>query len=1040
MRWLTFIVFLTCAASGARADLKEAEEAAKKFELPAGFKIQAVAAEPQLFNPVAFSMDERGRIYVAETHRLDNSVVDITKNTNWIKNDLSFRHVHERARFLTNAFGTNAMILTNRADVLRVLDDADGDGIWEKSTAPRGFRQVASGIAAGVLARGNRVWFACIPDLWRFDNLMESSERVRILSSGYGVHIGVTGHDLHGLAIGMDGKLYFSVGDRGFNVKTPGGQIAYPDTGAVLRCNQDGGELEVVAIGLRNPQELAFDELGNLWTADNDTAGEDKCRLIHVVEGADYGWRASYQHMPGFGPWVQEKLWEGRLDGVLPNAGEPGHGPSGLAYNPGTGLPREFDGHFLMCDFPGGIQSFSVEPKGASYVMKDRKKFLWNTWPTDVEFGTDGALYFSDWVGGWTLPNKGRIYRLTHPDVKGEQTAAILRGGFEDKDSAALVALLEYHDLRVRQNAHLALGRKRDAADSLRALATNQSKSRLARLHAIWALRLQGPFAGEALEKLLADKDAEIRAQASLSANMPQLIKLLKDESPRVRFHASMGIARRLILDTGSSTVTEAIVEMLEANVDADPFLTHAGVRMLTLSQPALARARKHTALAVRRAALIAERTMALPSVANYLAEPSLAYEAARAINDVPIPKAYLELASRLTNTCPPEMLSRAINVNYRLGGPNAAKRLAMLASATNVQAAMRVEALHCLAEWQEPDELDRVVGLWRPVSPNVQTRAESLAVAALEPQLPGLLSDHEPAVVGAALRCVRELVLENQSTNVLAILKAADRPADLRSAALESLRELNAKMFGSALENAIGDQALRVGAMKLIGTNAPPAVAGKLVQIITNEKDKSTLQAALGAIGRIAPAEAVDVLKKLLGEKSLDIYLDVIEASRPFPSLKNEVDSANFDEAILAGGDVIEGRNVFNNRSDVACTRCHQVKGAGGTVGPALDGIGARQTRAYLLESILFPNKAIAKGYDNVLVTLKGGRNVAGIVTEETTVSMTIESPEDGTVVVKKSDVAKAQQTLSAMPEGLGQMMTAFELRNLVEYLASLK
>src|SRR5205085_3416295 len=129
--------------------------------------------------------------------------------------------------------------------------------------------------------------------------------------------------------------------------------------------NFDASGLEVVATGLRNPQELTFDEYGNLWTADNDTAGEDKCRLIYVVEGADYGWRTSYQHMKGFGPWVQEKLWEGKLDGTLPSCGEPAQGPSGFAFNPGTGLPEQFKGYFLLCDFPGGIQTFTVEPKGA---------------------------------------------------------------------------------------------------------------------------------------------------------------------------------------------------------------------------------------------------------------------------------------------------------------------------------------------------------------------------------------------------------------------------------------------------------------------------------------------------------------------------------------------------------------------------------------------------------------------------------------------------------------------------------------------------
>jgi quinoprotein glucose dehydrogenase len=58
-----------------------------------------------------------------------------------------------------------------------------------------------------------------------------------------GVQVRYIGHDLHGLPFGPDGKLYFSVGDRGLNVTTAGGTLEYPDTGCALRCNPDGSEV-----------------------------------------------------------------------------------------------------------------------------------------------------------------------------------------------------------------------------------------------------------------------------------------------------------------------------------------------------------------------------------------------------------------------------------------------------------------------------------------------------------------------------------------------------------------------------------------------------------------------------------------------------------------------------------------------------------------------------------------------------------------------------------------------------------------------------
>src|SRR5262249_53775566 len=136
----------------------------------------------------------------------------------------------------------------------------------------------------------------------------------RSLSRGYGVHVGYLGHDLHGLRFGPDGRLYFSIGDRGFNVRTADGRtLAELDSGTVIRCNPDRSGLELFASGLRNPQELAFDEHGNLFTCDNNSDSGDKARWVYVVEGGDSGWRIGYQFLQSpvsRGPWNAERLWE----------------------------------------------------------------------------------------------------------------------------------------------------------------------------------------------------------------------------------------------------------------------------------------------------------------------------------------------------------------------------------------------------------------------------------------------------------------------------------------------------------------------------------------------------------------------------------------------------------------------------------------------------------------------------------------------------------------------------------------------------------
>jgi mono/diheme cytochrome c family protein len=97
-------------------------------------------------------------------------------------------------------------------------------------------------------------------------------------------------------------------------------------------------------------------------------------------------------------------------------------------------------------------------------------------------------------------------------------------------------------------------------------------------------------------------------------------------------------------------------------------------------------------------------------------------------------------------------------------------------------------------------------------------------------------------------------------------------------------------------------------------------------------------------------------------------------------------------------GGDVARGQNIFFNNIQVQCLRCHQIGNQGGNVGPKLDGIGSLRSRAYLVESIVAPNTTFSENY----------------------------IPPDG--------------GLSAMPEGLADLLTRMELRDLVAYLASLK
>ena len=198
----------------------EAELAARKFKLAPGLKVDLWAAEPMLANPVSFCIDERGGIYVAETHRLHQGVTDIRSHMNWLDEELANQTTDDMRKLFVRY---NYDGKTNVSERITLLQDRTTAGRATHATvfADGIFNSTVDGIGAGLLARRGNVWFANIPNLWLLrdndgDGKTDGPKDVRKpLLTGFGVRVGFLGHDLHGLRMGPDGKLYFSIGDRG---------------------------------------------------------------------------------------------------------------------------------------------------------------------------------------------------------------------------------------------------------------------------------------------------------------------------------------------------------------------------------------------------------------------------------------------------------------------------------------------------------------------------------------------------------------------------------------------------------------------------------------------------------------------------------------------------------------------------------------------------------------------------------------------------------------------------------------------------------
>ncbi len=1069
----------------------EAQLALKRFQMPTGFSVELFAAEPMLANPVAFCLDELGRVFVSETYRYRSSTLDIRDYMEMLEDDVVLRTVEDRLALTEQRFGAAAKELALETEIVRLIEDRDHDGKADYSSIySGGFNSALDGIASGVLAHRGKVWFANIPEITLLEGIDKNghAKSRESLSYGYGVRFSYTGHDLHGLILGPDGKLYFSFGDRGASVKTKEGKtLAFPDEGAVFRCNPDGTEMEVVHRGLRNPQELAFDEFGNLFTGDNDFDHGDKERWVYVVEGGDSGWRVGYQHPPiGYDsvPWNADKLWvphfEGQAAYIVPTIANLDDGPSGLVYYPGTGLPAKYNGHFFLCQFKGnisksGIQTFAVKPSGASFELIESEPFLWNVQATDVDFGPDSQLYFSDWGEGWTKTARGRIYRVSETNSINDsivrETQKLIAKGFAKTSQKELLKLLAHPNMKVRTEAQYTLAeRGKGSVKPLAKLAANSSASAQARRHAIWALGQIAQKNSDALNSLiplLADKDPEIRAQSAkilgdgrAAKSFPHLVKLLGDSSLRVRFFAAQSLGK-----LGRSDAVQPIIGMLRENADRDIYLRHAGAFALSRCANVfqLVTAGKDESSSVRLAALLAMRHLEIPEIAMFLddAENLLVVEAARAINDVPIKAALPKLAASLAQNKKFQkkygnqfeaLQLRAVNANFHLGAPENATAIAQFAAKKNSGAVVAEEALNVLALWGEPGRRDRIVGTFREYEPS---RDSDIAAQALKPLINDLVTQNRPEKVKlAAINAIARLNLSNAGESLYTVFAEKRGSEKVRLEALKVLEQFKHSRLAEAVKIAQADSSelIRKEGNRL-SAQLTPETAVAQIRAVLEKGSIPEKQGALTSLATISDASADALLSEqldsfLAGKLPRETELELFEAVAKRPSLNEKLQkhlatgngSLKEFHQTLFGGDAESGKKIFMERPEASCVRCHKIGSEGGEVGPNMTMIGAQKPRDYLLESLLQPNAQIAPGFESVLVVMKSGASHAGVFKSEDTNELVISSLEDGVVTIAKGEIKSRNRGSSGMPDGLAQALSKRDIRDLIAFLATLK
>jgi quinoprotein glucose dehydrogenase len=224
----------------------------------------------------------------------------------------------------------------------------------------------------------------------------------------------------------------------------------------------------------------------------------------------------------------------------------------------------------------------------------------------------------------------------------------------------------------------------------------------------------------------------------------------------------------------------------------------------------------------------------------------------------------------------------------------------------------------------------------------------------------------------------------------------------------------------------------------------------------VINTKTSEEKQAALLTLGNLPVQYSKNVFDDLLrklsaGKLSPDIYLELAEAidSSRSPDLISKYKHLNATlspdtlmaayAGSLSGGDPDKGRRIFYSNQSAQCTRCHSYNDRGGNAGPRLNGVAARLTHQQLLEALINPSARLAPGFGTVILQLKNGKTVSGILNGENNSSITLKSGDQKNEVIPKNQIAKRTNSPSSMPE-MKFILSKKEIRDVVSFLSELK
>lgn len=926
------------------------EQAAKQFVLPTGFRCEVIAGEPDIVQPVAFTFDDRGRIWVVENCNYPNSPGE-------------------------------------PKDKVLVLEDADGDGTFEKTTVFLTNVTFTTGIAVGF----GGVWLGSPPNL----NFVPDANGdaipdgpAEVLLDGWGAED--THETLNGFTWGPDGWLY---GTQGVFTHSKVGKPGTPDKDRVV-VN--------AAVWRFHPTKKIFERwcegASNQWGIDWNDRGEaffEACvipHMWHAIQGARYQRQGGTHVNPHTYDDIKTIAW-GRYEKAA---------YCGAMFYLGGAFPAEWRDKFFFFDIHmNKLRCEEMVRDGSGYKSKKVCDFLYSpdAWFRGLspQVGPDGAIYFNDWYDkvpchqqrNFTDRGNGRLYKLVTDAVKPVKVDLTKLGNDE------LVKLLLSENEWYVRHAKRLLQERGPTPETTKALEEILTKNpdETRQLRALWTLHSMGALTELTALTLLDAKSVSVRgwsvtclteAGTPSKAVLEKLAQLAQqDDSPVVRLRLASAAQRIEV------TSRWPILEALAAHGED---------------------ANDHN----------------LPLMVWYATEPAVAADSVRGaklLAGVKIPKVSEFIARRLLNLA----IEKAAGAQESLGilatelsRGNSAQRASLLRGAMAACEGRKVDL-------PEPEGWAAAYEKLRAdEDAGVRRQARTLSVifsnaAALE-ELRGILAD-EKAELAERRAALATLSARRDAAALDPLLKLAARENRLRREAIRALAGFDDARIVPAL-------------LGSFATMIVPEQTDALAALAMRPVSAKAMLAAIDA-GKIPKASlSAPVAQNLRGLRDAEVSAWLVKNYGTMNPTSEQTQKEIERYKKFLGTDAILAASVTNGRAihQRTCFPCHTLFGQGGKIGPELPGNFADVD--YLLQNILDPNAVIGRDFQQTFIKTTAGVLIAGVIAAEDAKAVTIKTIAGNEVVPRSEIVSREVSPASMMPPGLLSALQEQEVRDLFLYL----